>query len=370
MEADQQPAGNSTGLALPGDATNRPDNFYLPEFTSTYAVLALVVMSQLIAVVLSLARVSPNLSFFADLPKTSLLMFWMTMTSALVLTLARPMLARLDVIRATCLSLGLVLINIAVISELIVWFGDFIGVDQVDIAFDFFPTDDWEFVSRNLTIGAIVCVVLFRYFYIMHQWRSNVQREATSRINALQARIRPHFLFNSMNTIAALTRTNPEAAEQATEDLADLFRASLANPSGSISLEQELEVMRVYQRMEEQRLGDRLSVDWQLEGLPMDIRVPGLTIQPLLENAIYHGIEPLAEGGVISVKGEVRDDMVMISVTNPVNPDPAHGSSHGNQLALDNIRQRLELAYGDKARLHIEKLADSFCVQVGFPLAA
>jgi two-component system sensor histidine kinase AlgZ len=366
VAADQK----RTASAVTGAPSGRPDEFYLPDFTSTYAVLVLVIMSQLVAVVLSLSRVSPDISLFNDLSKTSLLMFWMTMTSALWLSIARPWLNQLDVVRATSLSLGVVLINIAVVSDCIYWFGDFIGANQVNIAFEFFPADRWEFVSRNLAIGLIVCVVVFRYFYISHQWRRNLQREATSRIAALQARIRPHFLFNSMNTIAALTRTNPAAAEQATEDLADLFRASLSSSSGSISLEQELEVMRVYQRMEAQRLGDRLSVDWQLNDVPLDTRVPGLSIQPLLENAIYHGIEPLPEGGVIQVTGEIDDDMVLISVSNPVNPAQTESTHEGNQVALDNIRQRLELAYGDRARLKIDRFADRFCVQVGFPLVA
>ena len=127
---------------------------------------------------------------------------------------------------------------------------------------------------------------MLRYFYVTHQWRSNLESVAESRFAALQARIRPHFLFNSMNTIASLTRSDPAAAERAIEDLADLFRASLGNSNEPISLEQELEVTRVYQRMEEQRLGDRLKVDWQLDNVPMQTRVPGLTIQPLLENAI------------------------------------------------------------------------------------
>jgi two-component system, LytTR family, sensor histidine kinase AlgZ len=357
-----------TGLARPETNSGQPDSFYIPEFTSTNAVMALVIMSQLVAVVLSLARGSSEIGFFGDMAKTSLLMFWMTLTSALALTVLRDYLGRLDVVWATTLSLGLVLINIALVSEFIIWLGTFIGADQVEISFAFFPDGRWEFVSRNLAIGAIVCIVLFRYFYIMHQWRKNVQLEAASRIAALQARIRPHFLFNSMNTIAALTRTNPEAAEQATEDLADLFRASLASPVGSISLEQELEVMRVYQRMEEQRLGERLSVNWELADVPLDTRVPGLTIQPLLENAIYHGIEPLPEGGVIKVKGTVADGMVTISVTNPIAVNQNGLSTQGNQLALDNIRQRLELAYGDRGKLEIEKLADTFCVKVGFPL--
>jgi two-component system sensor histidine kinase AlgZ len=342
----------------------------LPDFTGTYAVLVLVLMSQLVAVVLSLARVSPDISLFSDLVKTSLLMFWMTMTSALLLSFARPWLRALATPKATSFSIGLVLINIAVISECIFWFGDFIGVDQFTIGFEYFPVDRWEFVSRNLAIGLIVCVVLFRYFYISHQWRMNLQREAASRVAALQARIRPHFLFNSMNTIAALTRTNPEAAEQATEDLADLFRASLNSTTGSISFEQELEVMRVYERMEAQRLGDRLAVDWQIDDVPLDTRVPGLSIQPLLENAIYHGIEPLPEGGVIEVKGTIADGMVMISVTNPVDPEQPDSVRKGNQLALDNIRQRLELAYGDRALFNINRLTDRFCVEVGFPVTA
>jgi two-component system sensor histidine kinase AlgZ len=356
--------------AISGSGPQRPDEFYLPDFTGTYAVLVLVLMSQLVAVVLSLARVSPDISLFSDLVKTSLLMFWMTLTCALLLSFARTWLSTLATPRATAFAIGLVLINIAVISECIFWFGDFIGADQVAIGFEYFPADRWEFVSRNLAIGLIVCVVLFRYFYISHQWRMNLQREAASRVAALQARIRPHFLFNSMNTIAALTRTNPAAAEQATEDLADLFRASLNSTTGSISLEQEIEVMRVYERMEAQRLGDRLAVDWQLDNVPLDTRVPGLSIQPLLENAIYHGIEPLPEGGVIEVRGELADDMVMISVTNPIDPAQTESAHKGNQVALDNIRQRLQLAYGDRALLKIERLADRFRVEVGFPVPA
>ena len=99
-----------------------------------------------------------------------------------------------------------------------------------------FPVNHWEFLARNLAIGALVSMAVLRYFYVTHQWVTNMQREAQSRVTALQARIRPHFLFNSMNTIAALTRTNPGAAEQAVEDLADLFRASLSNPGESITL--------------------------------------------------------------------------------------------------------------------------------------
>ena len=212
-------------------------------------------------------------------------------------------------------------------------------------------------------------MIVLRYFYVIDQWRRNVRLEAESRYTALQARIRPHFLFNSMNTIAALTRRDPAAAEQAIEDLADLFRASLGKPGEPISMEQELEIARVYQRMEEQRLGDRLKVDWNMHDVPMDSRVPGLTIQPLLENAIYHGIEPLADGGLIRVEGAADDGMITISISNPLAPAHQRPAGHGHRLALDNIRQRLELVYGERARLEVESLADQFRVLIGFPAA-
>jgi two-component system sensor histidine kinase AlgZ len=331
-------------------------------------VVALILISQLVAVVLSLASDSSVNGYFIELARASMLMLWMILTSACVLTLVRPVLIRRGVIAATCFSLGLVLANIALISEAVYWLGYYFAESRSVSSSSLFPQVRWEFLMRNLAIGMLVSAAVLRYFYVTHQWRTNMEKEVQSRITALQARIRPHFLFNSMNTIAALTRTNPAAAEQAVEDLADLFRASLGNPNEAISLEQELDIARVYQRMEEQRLGDRLSVDWQLNGIPLETSVPGLTIQPLLENAIYHGIEPLETGGVVTVIGKEEDDMVTITVSNPLGTQDQKPVRQGHQIALDNIRQRLELAYGDKARLEIEQTADRFQVQVGFPL--
>jgi len=349
---------------------DRADTCYIPDFGTTNAVVALVLISQLVAVVLSLARDPLADDYFLDLARISVLMLWMMLTAACLITVARPWLARLATVKATVFTIGLVLASIALLSEAIYWLGQYFAATRLLASTGIFPADHWEFLYRNLFVGALVAIPVLRYFYVTHQWRANVEKEAESRITALQARIRPHFLFNSMNTIAALTRSNPADAERAIEDLADLFRASLSNPGEPISLEEELDVTRVYQRMEEQRLGERLSVDWQLGDMPMETRVPGLTIQPLLENAIYHGIEPLTDGGVITVVGETGDDMVTISVSNPLVPESERRRSQGHRLALDNIRQRLELAYGDRARMEVEQLADSFRVLVGFPLTA
>ena len=144
---------------------------------------------------------------------------------------------------------------------------------------------------RTFAIGTIVIALAMRYLYVASEWRRSIVLEAQARISALQALIRPHFLFNSMNTIAALTRTDPRQAEEAVEDLSDLMRANLGSSKDKTTLKQELEIAAIYQRIEKLRLGDRLAVRWDIADLPMRVQIPSFTIQPLLENAIYHGIE-------------------------------------------------------------------------------
>lgn len=353
-----------------GTAASGAGQSYMPDFGASANVLVLLVIAQFVAVLLSLVRDYSAGSYLQELGEISLLILWLAVSSAWLLAAARPYLADGSTWRSSFLVLAIVLANTAISSQAIYWFGSTYGDPQLSGPASMFPQDRELFLSRNIAIALVVTVAVLRYFYVMHQWRSNLESVAESRFMALQARIRPHFLFNSMNTIASLTRSDPAAAESAIEDLADLFRASLGNSDEPISLEQELEVARVYQRMEEQRLGERLKVDWQLNNVPMQTRVPGLTIQPLLENAIYHGIEPLASGGVVTITGEARDGMVTISVSNPLTPEKQPRKSDGHRLALDNIRQRLQLAYGNSARLEVEEQANQFSVLIGFPQAA
>src|SRR5690606_1609949 len=179
--------------------------------------------------------------------------------------------------------------------------------------------------GRNLCISAIVSAVVLRYFHVQYQWRHQVQRETNLRIEALQARIRPHFLFNSLNTIAALIEAAPESAEQAVEDLADLFRASLGDANTLVSLEEEIALAQLYQRLEEKRLGERLRVDWKITDAANQ-QLPRLTLQPLLENAIHHGIEKLPDGGTVTVTGERTDKGYRLMVRNPLATGMAEGS--------------------------------------------
>jgi two-component system sensor histidine kinase AlgZ len=170
-----------------------------------------------------------------------------------------------------------------------------------------------------------------------------------------------------MNTIASLTRTNPQQAEEAVEDLSDLLRASLSTTRNQTSLKEELEVTAIYQRIEKLRLGDRLQIRWDIEELPMRARIPSLTIQPLVENAIYHGIELLPEGGEILISGKRDGRYLQITVSNPVAPGKARGKI-GNNMAMSNIRQRFELAYGNRASVEIDNSDNRFVVVLRFPV--
>jgi two-component system sensor histidine kinase AlgZ len=229
-----------------------------------------------------------------------------------------------------------------------------------------FTSDTWTFLLRNAGITFVVTALALRYFYITHEWRHNVELQARARVHALQARIRPHFLFNSMNTIAALTRSNPARAEEAVQDLADLFRANLNEKRNEITLAEEIDVARTYQRMEQLRLGDRLRVEWKVDSLPSSALVPGLTLQPLLENAIYHGVEPRPDGGVVTVTGEFNKGMITIVVRNPL-PAANLTMRDGNRLALANIKERLDLMYGDRATVKAGRFDEEYIVTLRFP---
>jgi two-component system sensor histidine kinase AlgZ len=339
------------------------EDFFIPDLCANRRVFTVVLTAELIAVTLSLAR--PSAFFLTELARISLFLQWLGLTSAALLCYARPWLARTSVPRASLGAFALLMLNTALVSEAALFFGGNFG--EIGLPETLFPREHWPFLLRNEGICVIAAAMLLRYFYITHEWQRHVRAEARSRIEALQARIRPHFLFNSLNTIAALTRSDALRAEEAVEDLADLFRATLRDSHSPLRLKEEFELTRVYQRIEELRLGERLKVRWDVADLPMRAFVPGLTIQPLLENAIYHGIEPLDRGGTVTVSGRVVAGNIEIVVTNPVAAARSGSERAGNRIALDNIRQRLALAYDQAATLAIEQPAGEYRVTIRFP---
>ena len=358
------PAAKDSGRQTTNQATSA-DHFAIPDLCSPLAVFGVVLASQLLALLLTLAGQPGWSAFYSHLAQTALLLLWTGLIGAALLCRLRQWLTRFAVPEGSVVTYLVVIASVTAVSEAAFWLGRFLGAGPATGG-GWFPTSHWSFLTRNLAIATLVMGPLLRYFYVSQQWQRNVRREAEARLNALQARIRPHFLFNSMNTIAALTRSNPVAAEQAVEDLADLFRASLRDGRQLIPLQEELEIARVYERMEQHRLGPRLQVDWQLAAMPAAAEIPGLTIQPLLENAIYHGIEPSPQPGVISVSGDSDGNHIRIAVTNPL-PPAGMASRPGHGLALDNIRERLELAFGKDGTLTAKTEPARYTVTVVFP---
>jgi two-component system sensor histidine kinase AlgZ len=335
------------------------DTLFLPDFCGIRMVFVVVIIAELAALVLALAPLDiPWHERWSRLGLISLFVQWCALASCALLCVLRRPLCRFSNIQAGILSYVVVLLVIALVGEAAYWLVH---------APSGYPTD-WhlKFQLRNLLIGLLITGPILRYFYVQHQWRRNVQAEAAARLQALQSRIRPHFLFNSMNTIASLTRSNPEQAETVVENLADLFRASLSDARERLTLRDELALCRRYLDIEKLRLGERLQIDWQPGPIPEDLLVPALILQPLLENAIYHGIEPRTEGGTLSLHGECRDGQLLLRIRNPL-PATRNAASNGNRLALDNTRERLAVYFNHAARLQATETDTGYEVLLTLP---
>jgi len=218
-------------------------------------------------------------------------------------------------------------------------------------------------VARYWVFTLLITGVLIGYFDLRGRALSPALTEA--RLQALQARIRPHFLFNSINAVLSLIRKSPERAEHALEDMADLFRVLMADNRELTPITREIGLCRQYLALEQLRLGDRLRVEWDTAGLPADALIPPLVLQPLLENAVYHGIEPSSAPGVIALRISHDRDRVYIVLRNPYRPD---GERHaGNRMALANIRERLALHFDVEASLKADITADSYEVRIVIP---
>ncbi|MBU1235981.1 MAG: histidine kinase [Gammaproteobacteria bacterium] len=190
---------------------------------------------------------------------------------------------------------------------------------------------------------------------------------AEARLMALTARIRPHFLFNSLNAVLGVIRSDPRRAETALEELAELFRSLMQENRDLVPLSSEIALSRQYLDLERLRLGERLEVRWDIESCPPDALVPPLMLQPLLENAVYHGIEPLGERGEIGVTFARRQDRLVFEIVNPC--EQAQGGNHhaGNRMALDNIRERLALFFDLEATLTTQTEDRRFVVRIELP---
>jgi hypothetical protein len=266
---------------------------------------------------------------------------------------------RLSVQAGLALTFSLLALSVFAIHSLQVWlFGE--------------PEQFGIVLVRRLAFAVVLFSYLFRQAFLKQQLKQRESAELRAQVQALQSRIRPHFLFNSMNVIASLIPVDAEKAEQVVEDLSELFRASLQEAGSFVSVSEEVELCRRYINIETLRLGDRLKVSWDVETPPRDAEMPLLLIQPLIENAVYHGIQPLSEGGIIHVNLVFHEGQMVLTITNPLKEldkaaDEATSKNYspkppakGNSIAIDNIRQRLEVVYGENATLVTKQQGNRF----------
>ena len=335
----------------------QPAQTLLPDFCDVRNLFAVVLLTEILAIVFALAASSSSSQFWDYLALSSFLMLWIALLNAAALCLLRNWLHKQK--QNICLLISFCLMmSISLLVTLL-----------LNTAFEFNDdTLDTLFLLRVMTISGVIYFLLLRYFYIQQQWRLNLAAQSHAEIQALRARIRPHFLFNSMNTIASLIAISPETAEKAIEDLSDLFRASLSEQNMSC-LSDEIELTKSYIAIESLRLGDRLQTEWQIDDNLLNIEVPSLCLQPLAENAIYHGIEPIEKGGKIHISALQIDNKLILSVSNPLMSEKQSSAfKKGNHMAQDNIRQRLKLVYGNKGKFIINDTKENYTVSLLIPL--
>jgi len=331
---------------------------YLPDFCNPDVFLRVLLVIELFAIVFALVSYKSG-SLYVQIALNSVLMQWIGLSVAAILC----GITRLGYTGDARATTGTAIAVTMAITLLVSWISVSIletlrlGSQSQNIGF---------ILARNTAVAMILIGLALRYFYVQFESEKTLEIQARSRLQALQARIRPHFLFNSMNTIASLTHIEPDLAEQAIINLSELFRASLA-AEASIPLQQELELTRNYVQLESLRLGDRLSVNWQIDDNNIEASLPALTLQPLVENAIYHGVEPLPDGGIIDIRVDAVDEFIRISISNPLLEDRTEQHREGNQMAVDNIRERLQIAFAGEATMQQQEEHGQFTVTLNLP---
>ena len=344
-------------------ADRRGEAPWLPDLCRLRRLATLLGLAELVVLVLVLAPDDARTWTVARFISASGLALWLALAVAVLLCKLRfpisRMPQRVGAVVAVALAGLVAFVGAGVIHALYAT----IGNQPLGVGF-------WRFGGGSAAVTVLIVALALRHFYVSDRWVAQIEANARAEADALQARIRPHFLFNSLNAVLSLIRSEPRRAETALEELAELFRVLMRDPRDLLPLADEIALCRQYLDLEKLRLGDRLKVEWEVLDVPSDLEVPPLMLQPLLENAIYHGIEPAAEGGTIRIRFARTRDELLIELANPCLGDPV--SSSGNHMALANIRERLGLYYDLEARLETrqEVLPEGACeyhVQIALP---
>ncbi len=337
---------------------------FLPDFGSFKVAIRIVLLAVIIAAIITISRNDIfNEKAWQDLNLLTGFALILSLISVLVLKLFSPVIRRLSVSAGSLLVFLLILIVIVVGTELMVF-----ALYDLRLISERWPEWHYSLLLRSVLVGSLISILGLRYLFVAHRSELDSHAEQEARLQALQSRIRPHFLFNSMNSIASLTRSDPALAETALQDLADLFRVLLADARKLVPISAEREISRQYLEIEKLRLGDRLKVSWHVNNVPRSALIPALTLQPLLENAIYHGIEPRFQGGTLRIEIWGEGETLNVMISNPLPDVPKHAHGKGNKIAVDNIRLRLESHFGNAAGMQAFQEGGQYHVKLRMPI--
>lgn len=337
---------------------------FLPDFCRGWIIFNVIVMAEMLAIVITLVLpryiISPYL--LQNLLLISIYVQWIALSGTAILCVMRRYLNKLPKLRAISMAYVLLLATTWLVTESTIWL-----LWLTDEISSLRPEWYSHLNIVSITISAFVYALLLRYFVAKHELKQVTLSEERTRMQAMLSRIRPHFVFSSMNIIASLTRSDPVKAESAIEDMADLFRMMLNQEETLVPVKNEIDVAKKYLAIEALRLDNRLRINWDIGKFPRKAVMPVLTLQPLLENAIRHGIEPVSAGGTITVRLWEQGDRIYIKIMNPIPRIRAKRTEDSHSMSLDDIRLRFRNHYGDAAKLEFGDEGDQFIVTVVLP---
>ncbi len=340
--------------------TNFTQSPWLTDFCNNLRIFTSIVVLQISVFIYSFGFLSFDFEYLRKLSVLTLLTQLVGIIILITLCKLRSFFNKLGVAAGVLILTLVIIIITTVLAQLI-------GYLDLQLTFNLFDDQNAvNFINFKLTIASIIiCLALIRYFYIQDQYNQQIQSLSEARIGALQARIKPHFLFNSLNSIASLISIDAQRAEKAVTDFSSLMRRTFTYKDQTISVAEELKWIEQYLAIEKLRLDERLDFDIFCEKSCENQMIPTLSIQPLVENAIIHGIQPLEEGGLITIKIHSDKSMLKITVTNPY---ITRTNSNSNGMALVNIRERLKLQYSAKALLTTKGHKGEFVATIQLPL--
>lgn len=319
-------------------------SYFFSQIGKLHYLLEMFIGGNVLAMVLALAKAQSWQALnLADLLQYMLYINWILLCFAALVELFHQHFQRMGIKLA--LICGFLLLQAIVLVtttslNVLTYFGSNLNFQGLSLAVAL------DQVGLHLSFGILLGMFCFRYLYLREQWAQQQHSELNARIQAMQARIHPHFLFNSLNSVISLISIDPDKAEQMLLNLSRLFRASFQELK-LVKLQEEIELCQRYLEIEQIRLGERLQVEWKLENkdLYSQVQIPLLTLQPLVENSIFHGVEKILTKSTISILIEILQNQINIIITNPYTQDNKT-LKKGHGIAIENVRQRLEAYYG------------------------